>query len=67
MTSDLFVSDIGSFIATRAKQANISSKSHLVTVFGDVMSGHGQWIWLGSLIEALQGLGYSERLVRTSV
>lgn len=55
------------FIQNRVKTANISSKSHLVTVFGDVMSEHGEWIWLGSLIEALQPLGYSERLVRTSV
>lgn len=55
------------FIESRAKAANISSKSHLVTVFGDIMSVHGEWVWLGSLIEALQGLGYSERLVRTSV
>lgn len=31
------------------------------------MSVHGQWVWLGSLIEALAPLGYSERLVRTSV
>jgi phenylacetic acid degradation operon negative regulatory protein len=55
------------FIAERVKAANISSKSHLVTVFGDVMTQHGQWVWLGSLIEALAGLGFSERLVRTSV
>ncbi|MFT4925353.1 MAG: phenylacetic acid degradation operon negative regulatory protein, partial [Phenylobacterium sp.] len=55
------------FLTHRAKVANISSKSHLVTVFGDVMSQHGEWIWLGSLISALQPLGFSERLVRTSV
>lgn len=55
------------FLAERAEHANISSKSQLVTLFGDVMSVHGQWIWLGSLIEALEPLGYSERLVRTSV
>lgn len=59
--------DIEQFITSRAKQANISSKSYLVTVLGDVLAVHGDWIWLGSLIEALQGLGYSERLVRTSV
>ncbi len=55
------------FLAERAQNANISSKSQLVTLFGDVMSVHGDWVWLGSLIEALEPLGYSERLVRTSV
>ncbi len=38
-----------------------------MTVFGDVVSQHGEWIWLGSLIESLSSLGFSERLVRTSV
>lgn len=38
-----------------------------MTVFGDVVSQHGDWVWLGSLIESLEGLGFSERLVRTSV
>lgn len=38
-----------------------------MTVFGDVISQHGGWIWLGSLIESLSVFGYSERLVRTSV
>ena len=36
-------------------------------MFGDVISQHGDWIWLGSLIESLAPFGYSERLVRTSV
>ena len=58
---------LSDFIANRAKEVNISSKSQLVTVFGDVMSQHGGWVWLGSLIEALKPLGFSERLVRTSV
>ena len=63
LTSD----ELNLFIEGRAKAANISSKSFLVTVLGDVLAVHGQWIWLGSLIEALGGLGFSERLVRTSV
>ena len=48
-------------------QANISCKSLIVTVFGDIVSQHGNWIWLGSLINSLKTFGYSERLVRTSV
>lgn len=39
----------------------------VVTVFGDAVSQHGGWIWLGSLIEALQPFGFGERGVRTAV
>jgi len=58
---------ISQFIGNRVEKSNISCKTFLVTVFGDVISQHGQWVWLGSLIEVLSNLGYSERLVRTSV
>lgn len=54
-------------IRSRVELAAISSKSHIVTVFGDVISQHGNWLWLGSLIESLEPLGFSERLIRTSV
>ena len=59
--------DIDTFIERRAELANISCRTFIVTVFGDVVSQHGDWIWLGSLIETLEPFGYSERLVRTSV
>lgn len=39
----------------------------VVTVFGDTVSQHGGWIWLGSLIEALGPFGFGERNVRTAV
>lgn len=55
------------FISTRTKQIKFSCTSLIVTVFGDLITQHGNWIWLGSLIEALKPLGISERLVRTSV
>ncbi|MFT5759402.1 MAG: phenylacetic acid degradation operon negative regulatory protein [Alteromonadaceae bacterium] len=55
------------FISTRSKQIKISGTSLIVTVFGDLITQHGNWIWLGSLIEALEPLGINERLVRTSV
>ena len=55
------------FIQTRIVTRNISCKSFVVTVFGDVISQHGGWVWLGSLINSLQPLGFSERLIRTSV
>jgi phenylacetic acid degradation operon negative regulatory protein len=59
--------DIQEFIVDRPEVANISCRTIIVTLFGDVVSQHGDWIWLGSLIDALEPLGYSERLVRTSV
>jgi len=58
---------INNFIANRCSVGNFSCKSYIVTVFGDVLSQHDDWLWLGSLIEALKPLGYSERLIRTSV
>lgn len=39
----------------------------VVTVFGDSISQHGGWIWLGSLVSALGPLGFGERSVRTAV
>jgi len=39
----------------------------VITVFGDVVSQHGGWIWMGSLIKTLAMFGYSDRLVRTAV
>jgi len=58
---------VNDFIAGRSDAANISCKSFIVTVFGDVLSQHDDWLWLGSLIDALKPLGFSERLIRTSV
>lgn len=54
-------------VAQRISDSNISCTSMVVSVFGDVVSQHGGWIWLGSLIEALEPFGFSERLVRTAV
>lgn len=45
----------------------IRAGSLIVTVFGDVISQHGNCVWLGSLIQALKPLGLNERLIRTSV
>ena len=65
--SDSSVIDLRRFVANRCEAKNISCKSIIVTVFGDLVSQHGGWIWLGSLIQALAPLGFSERLIRTSV
>jgi len=54
-------------ISQRAAERNVSCTSMVVTLFGDSISQHGGWIWLGSLIQALIPFGYTERLVRTAV
>ncbi len=54
-------------VAARAIDRNISCTSMVVTLFGDVVSQHGGWIWMGSLIDALSLFGFNERLVRTAV
>ncbi len=45
----------------------IRAGSLIITVFGDSISQHGNCVWLGSLIRALEPFGLSQRLVRTSV
>ncbi len=49
------------------KQSSISCTSMVVTIFGDIVSQHGSWLWLSSLIKVLEPLGFNERQVRTSV
>ncbi|WP_296942164.1 phenylacetic acid degradation operon negative regulatory protein PaaX [uncultured Massilia sp.] len=43
------------------------SKSLVMTIFGDAIAPHGARLWLGSLIELVQPMGATDRLVRTSV
>ena len=52
--------------AGRVADRSISATSMIVTVFGDAVSQHGGWIWLGSLIEALAPFGFGERSLRTA-
>lgn len=54
-------------IEQHIKANSISCTSMTVTVFGDMVSQHGSWVWLSSLISALAPLGFNERQVRTSV
>ncbi len=54
-------------IAERVSGQGISCTSMVITLFGDTVAVHGGWIWLGSLINALEPMGFSERLVRTAV
>ena len=41
--------------------------SLIVTLFGDTISQHGNTVWLGSVINALEPFGLNQRLVRTAV
>ncbi|MEM7541408.1 MAG: PaaX family transcriptional regulator C-terminal domain-containing protein [Pseudomonadota bacterium] len=41
--------------------------SLIVTVIGDVVSPHGNQVWLGSLIAALEPFGLNQRQIRTAV
>lgn len=52
--------------ATVAAQ-QLNARSLILTIFGDSISTHGGFIWLGSLISLIKPLGINQRLVRTSV
>jgi phenylacetic acid degradation operon negative regulatory protein len=49
------------------KQRPIRAGSLILSLFGDSISSHGNNVWLGSLISALEEFGLNQRLVRTSV
>lgn len=49
------------------RQRPLRAPSLIVSAFGDAVLPRGGRVWLGSLIQLLQPLGVSERLVRTSV
>jgi len=54
-------------ITEHIKSDAISCTSMVVTIFGDVISQHGSWVWLSSLIKELAPFGFNERQIRTSV
>jgi len=54
-------------VAEFRAQRPIRTGSLLISVFGDAIAPHGGTVWLGSLINALEPFGISQRLVRTSV
>jgi phenylacetic acid degradation operon negative regulatory protein len=49
------------------QQSHIKAGSLIISVFGDAVVPRGGRIWLGSLIQLLEPLQVSERLIRTSV
>ena len=61
------ISKINLTVKQHIKQSSITCTSMIVTIFGDIVSQHGSWLWLSSLIKVLEPLGFNERQVRTSV
>jgi phenylacetic acid degradation operon negative regulatory protein len=53
-------------IASLVRRRPLRAGSLLVTVFGDAISQHGNLVWLGSLIRALEPLGLNARQLRTA-
>ena len=58
--------NISPAIAKLQRGLVLRANSVLITVYGDVVAGRGQAVWLGSLIELASLFGLSARLVRTS-
>ncbi|MEM8659491.1 MAG: phenylacetic acid degradation operon negative regulatory protein PaaX, partial [Pseudomonadota bacterium] len=49
------------------EQRPLRGGSLIITVFGDAISQHGNSVWLGSIIQALEPFGLNSRLIRTAV
>ncbi len=55
------------FVKRRMSEQRISTKSLIVTVFGDTLAHHGQSVALTSLIDVLARMDIGGRAIRTSV
>jgi len=49
------------------QQRPLRGGSLIITLFGDSISQHGNSVWLGSIIHALEPFGLNSRLIRTAV
>lgn len=49
------------------QQRPLRGGSLIITLFGDSISQHGNSVWLGSIIKALEPFGLNSRLIRTAV
>ncbi|MEM8562384.1 MAG: phenylacetic acid degradation operon negative regulatory protein PaaX [Pseudomonadota bacterium] len=56
-----------SLLETFREQRPLRGGSLIITVFGDAISQHGNRVWLGSIIRALEPFGLNSRLIRTAV
>lgn len=58
---------VESLIESTVAAQQLNARSLILTIFGDSISTHGGFIWLGSLISLVKPFGINQRLVRTSV
>ncbi len=49
-----------------SEQRPLRGGSLIITIFGDSISQHGNAVWLGSVIKALQPFGLNQHLLRTA-
>ncbi|WP_058910208.1 phenylacetic acid degradation operon negative regulatory protein PaaX [Entomohabitans teleogrylli] len=61
------MSKLEQFIQQAVSDVPISGTSLIVSLYGDALAHRGGEIWLGSLAVLLEGLGFGERFVRTSL
>lgn len=50
-----------------ARHLDITAPGFIITVYGDVVVPRGEVLWMGSLIEICQRVGFGENQVRTAV
>lgn len=60
-------SEVDKFLDTWLQRPEISARSVLVTILGDVIRPTANDIWLSQLFELCAPLGFSSRLIRTSL
>ncbi|MRS15755.1 phenylacetic acid degradation operon negative regulatory protein PaaX [Enterobacteriaceae bacterium RIT691] len=61
------MSKIDAFIQQAVAAVPVSGTSLISSLYGDALSHRGGEIWLGSLTALLEGLGFGDRFVRTSL
>lgn len=61
------IDPIQKHLADFRQQSRVKAGSLIISVFGDAVVPRGGLIWLGSLIELLEPLQLSDRLIRTSI
>ncbi len=67
MTKTTINKQLEQLLVNFTRRRPLRAGSLIVTVFGDTISQHGNTVWLGSVIKALEPFGLNERLVRTAV
>jgi len=58
---------VDDFVARFAADSSTRARSLIISVFGDAIAVHGNSVWTGSLISALEPLGLNARQLRTAM